>query len=101
MIAHPLTSKHQQQIEGSTSAHASSRSVAARNMMVYNGRINSDVGKVLHYFLLCKSCLWCASYIHHISNKANLNLTDKFRSCPFCLDQSIDLMPLSPCEDYL
>lgn len=101
MIAHPMTSKHQQQIEGSTSAYASSSSVATRNMTVYNGRINSDVGKVLRYFLLCKSCLWCASYIHHISNKANLNLTDKFRSCPFCLDQSIDLMPLSPCEDYL
>ena len=30
MIAHPLTSKHQQQIEGSTSAHASSRSVASK-----------------------------------------------------------------------
>ena len=98
-----MTSKHQQQIEGSASAHASSSSVAvaARNMTVCNGRINRDVGKVLHYFLLCKSCLWCASYIHHILNGANLNLTDKFRSYPFCLDQSIDIMPLSPCEDYI
>jgi hypothetical protein len=100
MMAYPITRKHQQQIEKSTFAHASSSSGGARNMTVYNDRINDDIGNLLHYFLLCKSCLWCESYIHHISNMANPNFADILRSCPLCLNQSIDFMPLSPYENY-
>lgn len=99
MIAYPITRKHQQQIEN-TSAHASSSSGGARNMTVYSDRINDDIGNLLHYFSLCKSCLWCASYIHHISNMANPNFADIYLSCPLCLNQSIDFMPLSPYENY-
>jgi hypothetical protein len=69
-------------------------------MTVYNHRINDDIGNLLHYFLLCKSCLWYASYIHHISNMANPNFADILRSRPLCLNQSIDFMPLSPYENY-
>lgn len=79
MNAHLMTRKHRQQIEGGRSAHVLSSSGVTRNMTVYDDRINRDIDKVIHYFLLCKSCLWCASYIHHISNRANLNLVDKFR----------------------
>jgi|1185.fasta_scaffold01435_1 hypothetical protein len=75
MIAYPITRKHQQQIEN-TFAHASSSSGGARNMTVYNDRINDDIGNLVHYFSLCKSCLWYASYIHHISNMANPNFAD-------------------------
>jgi hypothetical protein len=92
--------KHQQQIEN-TFAHASSSSGGVRNMTVYNHRINDDIGNLLHYFLLCKSCLWCASYIHHISNMANPNFADILRSRPLCLNQRIDFMPLSPYENYI
>ena len=67
--------KHQQQIEN-IFAHASSSSGGARNMTVYNHRINDDIGNLLHYFSLCKSCLWYASYIHHISNMANPDFAD-------------------------
>lgn len=43
------------------------------------------------YFLICKSCLWCASYFK-----------DKmaFSQCPLCPDGIIDCMPIGDDENY-
>jgi len=52
MIAHPITRKHQQQIDN-TFAHASSSSGGARNMTVYNDGINDDIG--ISYITFCSA----------------------------------------------
>jgi hypothetical protein len=43
------------------------------------------------YFLICKSCLWCASYFK-----------DKmaFNQCPLCHDGVIECMPIGSDENY-
>ena len=83
-----------------TSVHPSSSSKARRDMSGYDGKTNGEVCNVLRHFLLCRSCLWCASHIYYRSNRTDLILADNFRLCPFCLNESIDLMPLTPDENY-
>jgi hypothetical protein len=93
MMSHLMTRNHHLEIEGGMLASASPG--VAKNVTGYDARISCDAGKVIHYFLLCKSCFWCASYISYTSNRVKINLADKIRTCPLCMDDSIDPMPLS------
>ena len=43
------------------------------------------------YFLICKSCLWCASYY-----KDQM----AFAQCPLCYDGKIECMPIGDDENY-
>jgi hypothetical protein len=43
------------------------------------------------YFLLCKSCLWCASYFKN---------EIAFAHCPLCCDGKIECMPIGDDENY-
>ena len=38
------------------------------------------------YFVICESCLWCASYIKNQTT---------FTKCPLCYNGEIDCMPIS------
>ena len=99
MISYLVTRK-QSQIADNTSIHTHANSEAISDLIGHDDRIKSDVCHVLHYFLLCRSCHWCASYIHSKSSRIDFDLADKFGSCPLCLSESLDLMPLTPHEDY-
>ncbi len=44
------------------------------------------------YFLICESCLWCASYIKKQTT---------FTKCPHCHNGEIDCMPIGEDENYL
>ncbi|HEY7572745.1 MAG TPA: hypothetical protein VH796_15375 [Nitrososphaeraceae archaeon] len=100
MISHLVTRK-QSQIAGNTSIHTRASSEATIDLIGHDDETTSEVCHVLQYFLLCRSCLWCASYIHSKSTRTNVDLADKFGSCPLCLSGSLDLMPLTPHEDYI
>jgi hypothetical protein len=43
------------------------------------------------YFLICRSCLWCASYF-----KDQI----AFAQCPHCYDGKIECMPIGDDENY-
>ena len=87
-----MTRNHHLEIEGGMLASASPGVV--KNVTGYDAE-TYDAGNVIHYFLLCKSCFWCASYINYTSNMVKINFTDKIRTCPLCMDDTIDPMPLS------
>jgi hypothetical protein len=53
-------------------------------------RISNDI-----HFIMCQSCIWCASYIN-LSRLLMRNL-DK---CPLCHDSRIESMPISNDESY-
>ena len=44
------------------------------------------------YFLICESCLWCASYIENQKT---------FAKCPVCHNGQIECMPIGEDESYL
>lgn len=44
------------------------------------------------YFLICESCLWCASYIKNQTT---------FTKCPLCHNGKIDWMPIGEDENCL
>ena len=44
------------------------------------------------YLLICKSCLWCASYIKNQTT---------FTKCPVCYNEEIDCIPIGEDENYL
>jgi hypothetical protein len=46
----------------------------------------------VRYFLICESCLWCASYF---KNQAT------FTKCPLCHNGKIDWMPIGEDEHFL
>lgn len=43
------------------------------------------------YFLICESCLWCAS---------NFKGKILYAKCPFCNDSNIEFMPIGIDEKY-
>ena len=43
-------------------------------------------------FLMCKSCLWCASFLNSRYRYIN--------SCPSCMNSELDSMPISFDEKY-
>lgn len=99
MISHLVTRK-QRQIGGYTSIRTYPSEEATRDLTGHDGRIDGEVCHVLYYFLLCKSCLWCASYVYNKSARTNFDMASKFGSCPLCLSETLDLMPLTTCEYY-
>lgn len=99
MVSHLVTRK-QSQIADNISIHTRANSETTSDLIVHDDKIKSDVCHVLHYFLLCRACFWCASYIHRKSSRANFDLANKFGSCPLCLSESLDLMPLTSQEVY-
>jgi len=46
----------------------------------------------VRYFMVCESCLWCASYIKNQTT---------FTKCPLCHNGKIDGMPIGEDENYL
>ena len=48
--------------------------------------------KKVRYFLICESCLWCASYFKNQTT---------FTKCPLCQKGKIDWMPIGEDENYL
>ena len=46
----------------------------------------------VRYFLICESCLWCASYVKNQTT---------FTKCPLCHNGKIDWMPIGENENYL
>jgi hypothetical protein len=46
----------------------------------------------VRYFMVCESCLWCASYIKNQTT---------FTKCPLCHNGKIDCMPIGEDENYL
>lgn len=46
----------------------------------------------VRYFMICESCLWCASYIKNQTT---------FTKCPLCHNGIIDCMPIGEDENYL
>jgi len=46
----------------------------------------------VRYFLICESCLWCASYIKNQTT---------FTKCPLCHIGKIDSMPIGEDEHFL
>ena len=47
------------------------------------------------YFMICKTCFWCASYIDIMDTNAL-----PYKVCPICNHTSIELIPLSDGEAY-
>jgi Zn-finger protein len=48
-------------------------------------------------FLLCESCLWCASSLYHIEDEDGDKDKDKissFLQCPNCHNDKVELLPL-------
>jgi Zn-finger protein len=48
-------------------------------------------------FLLCESCLWCASSLYHIEDEDGDKDKDKissFLQCPNCHNNKVELLPL-------
>lgn len=87
-MSHTITRKHHLEIEAGILASASPG--ASKNVTGYDARISYKDRKVIHYLLLCKSCFWCVSYLNYTSNRIKINLADKIRTCPLCMDGSID-----------
>jgi hypothetical protein len=46
----------------------------------------------VRYFLICESCLWCASYIKNQTS---------FTKCPHCHNGKIDWLPIGEDKNYL
>lgn len=44
------------------------------------------------YFLICKSCFWCASFLDNIHRSVEV--------CPSCMNSELDSMPISFDETY-
>jgi hypothetical protein len=44
------------------------------------------------YFLVCKSCFWCASFLDNMHRSVEV--------CPSCMNSELDSMPLSFDETY-
>jgi hypothetical protein len=42
------------------------------------------------YFLICKSCFWCASFLN--------NIHGSFEVCPSCMNSELDLIPIASDE---
>jgi hypothetical protein len=62
--------------------------------MMYDVLINNklcDVSKE-RYFLICKSCFWCASVLNNIHRSVEV--------CLSCMNSELDSMPLSFDEPY-
>lgn len=57
-------------------------------------RISDEV-----YFLICKSCFWCASYISSQMPGIN-NYTTTMPNCPACLEETIESLPIALNEEY-
>jgi rubrerythrin len=50
----------------------------------------------LRYFLICRTCFWCASFIHRMGDTQNLFV----KTCPICNDNNIESLPLLYNERY-
>jgi hypothetical protein len=48
------------------------------------------------YFIICRTCFWCASYIDIMDNMDAL----PYKVCPTCNHTAIELLPLSDNEHY-
>ncbi|HXX96756.1 MAG TPA: hypothetical protein VEL11_06530 [Candidatus Bathyarchaeia archaeon] len=48
------------------------------------------------YFMICKTCFWCVSYIDIMGNMDAL----PYKPCPTCDHTAIELLPLSDGEHY-
>jgi hypothetical protein len=54
-----------------------------------HGFMRTRGGKVL--FLICQSCLWCASYFDNTNN---------YNKCPFCKVGNLESLPIAGNESY-
>ena len=48
------------------------------------------------YFLICQTCLWCASYVDIMANMEDF----PYKACPACNDNRIESLPISDNERY-
>jgi hypothetical protein len=58
------------------------------NISPYNNKKEVFL-KQIHFFLLCDSCFWCASYVCH--NSSSIMSISK---CPSCYNKKIKWMPM-------
>jgi hypothetical protein len=71
--------------------NSSSNTSRRRNSESYS---KSNYDSDSKYFLICKSCFWCASY---------LNMSNMISKCPMCannVDGLLDSIPISDKELY-
>jgi hypothetical protein len=50
------------------------------------------------YFLICQSCLWCASYIFPLFYKRNTK--EIISKCPSCSSDKVESLPIAENEKY-
>jgi hypothetical protein len=54
---------------------------------------NDHVSQKAKFFLMCRSCFWCASILYE-------DLSQSFRTCPTCMNHELEFMPISIGESY-
>jgi hypothetical protein len=59
------------------------------NNIYYNNKKQIFFKKQIHFFLLCDSCFWCASYVY--PNSSSIVSISK---CPSCYNKKIKWMPV-------
>ena len=59
------------------------------NNIYYNNKKEIFFKKQIHFFLLCDSCFWCASYVCPISSSIV-----SISKCPSCYNNKIKWMPV-------
>jgi hypothetical protein len=52
-----------------------------------------DVNTIEKYFLLCKSCFWCVSYIGSTA-RVDISHDDEYTNCPVCKTGRIDSLSI-------
>jgi hypothetical protein len=58
------------------------------NISPYNNKKEIFLKKQIHFFLLCDSCFWCASYVCPNSSIVSIS------KCPSCYNKKINWMPV-------
>jgi hypothetical protein len=63
----------------------------------------SDSGRISHdniFFLICQSCLWCASSLNNRSMTINDDNNSDNNKCPLCKNGNLESLPIASNEGY-
>jgi hypothetical protein len=63
----------------------------------------SDSGRISHdnvFFLICQSCLWCASSLNNRSMTINDDNNSDNNKCPLCKNGNLESLPIASNERF-